>query len=97
KLVTGVQTCALPIYQLASYCGRHLDPADLERRATMPDVVKALAAQTQGLVEESDFYPLPCAHPNCHMMAYLYRGGPKPVPISRRSEERRVGKERERP
>jgi 7,8-dihydro-6-hydroxymethylpterin dimethyltransferase len=70
-------------FQLATYCGRHLDPADLEKRATMPDVVKALAAQTEGLVAESDFYPLPCAHPNCHMMAYLYRGGDKPVPISR--------------
>ena len=32
-------------------------------------------AQTDGLVAESDFYPLPCAHPNCHMMCYLYRGG----------------------
>ncbi len=41
----------------------------------MPDVVKAIVAQTQGLVAESDFYPLPCAHPNCHMMCYLYRGG----------------------
>jgi uncharacterized radical SAM superfamily Fe-S cluster-containing enzyme len=70
-------------FQLATYCGRHLDPADLDRRATMPDVVKALVAQTGGLVAESDFYPLPCAHPNCHMMCYLYRGGPKPVPINR--------------
>ena len=51
--------------------------------ATMPDVVKAIAEQTHGLVSEGDFYPLPCAHPNCHMMSYLYRGGPKPVPISR--------------
>ena len=70
-------------FQLATYCGRHLDPNDLEKRATMPDVVKAIAAQTDGLVAEGDFYPLPCAHPNCHMMAYLYRGGAKPVPISR--------------
>jgi uncharacterized radical SAM superfamily Fe-S cluster-containing enzyme len=70
-------------YQLATYCGRHLDPGDLERRATMPDLVKALAAQTGGLLAESDFYPLPCAHPNCHMMGYLYRGGEKPVPINR--------------
>src|SRR3954466_13070169 len=70
-------------FQLATYCGRHLDPRDLERRATMPDVVKALVAQTDGLVAESDFYPLPCAHPNCHMMCYLYRGGARPVPINR--------------
>ena len=70
-------------FQLATYCGRHLDPADLEKRATMPDVVKAIVAQTDGLVAESDFYPLPCAHPNCHMMCYLYRGGETPVPINR--------------
>jgi hypothetical protein len=49
----------------------------------MPDVVKAIVGQTGGLVEEGDFYPLPCAHPNCHMMCYLYRGGGRPVPISR--------------
>ena len=54
---------------------------DLERRVTMPDVVKALVAQTGGLLAENDFYPLPCAHPNCHMLTYLYRGGEQPVPI----------------
>jgi hypothetical protein len=70
-------------FQLATYCGRHLDPHDLEHRATMPDVVKSLVAQTGGLVAESDFYPLPCAHPNCHLMCYLYRGGGSPVPINR--------------
>ncbi len=70
-------------FQLATYCGRHLDPLDLERRATMPDVVKGIVRQTGGLVAESDFYPLPCAHPNCHMMAYVYRGGDTPVPINR--------------
>jgi uncharacterized radical SAM superfamily Fe-S cluster-containing enzyme len=70
-------------FQIATYCGRHLPAEDLERRVTMPDLVKALAAQTRGVVAETDFYPLPCAHPNCHMMAYLYRGGGTPVPISR--------------
>jgi uncharacterized radical SAM superfamily Fe-S cluster-containing enzyme len=77
QIVRGVS------FQLATYCGRHLDPSDLERRVTMPDVVKALATQTDGLLAESDFYPLPCAHPNCHMMAYLYRGGDRPTPINR--------------
>jgi uncharacterized radical SAM superfamily Fe-S cluster-containing enzyme len=70
-------------FQLATYCGRHVDPQDLERRATMPDVVKALVAQTGDLLTEDDFYPLPCAHPNCHMMCYLYRGNGSPVPITR--------------
>lgn len=70
-------------YQLATYCGRHLDPSDLEHRVTMPDLVKSLVAQTPGYLAESDFYPLPCAHPNCHMMAYLYRGAEQPTPINR--------------
>jgi uncharacterized radical SAM superfamily Fe-S cluster-containing enzyme len=70
-------------FQLATYCGRHLDPGDLEKRATMPDVVKSIVEQTGGLVAESDFHPLPCAHPNCHMMCYLYRGGAQPISISR--------------
>jgi uncharacterized radical SAM superfamily Fe-S cluster-containing enzyme len=70
-------------YQLATYCGRHLDPVDLEKRATMPDVVRAIADQSGGLIGAEDFYPLPCAHPNCHMMSYLYRGGATPVPVSK--------------
>ena len=70
-------------FQLATYCGRHLDPADLERRATMPDLVKGIVAQTGGLVAESDFYPLPCAHPNCHMMATSTAAASEPVPINR--------------
>ena len=53
-------------FQTATYCGRHRKPEDLERRATMPDVVKGIVAQTDGLLEEGDFFPLPCAHPNCH-------------------------------
>ena len=69
-------------YQLATYCGRHLPAEELENRVTMPDVVKALVGQTDGLFRETDFYPLPCAHPNCHLLAYLYRGGSKPVPVS---------------
>jgi uncharacterized radical SAM superfamily Fe-S cluster-containing enzyme len=70
-------------YQLATYCGRHLNPHDLERRVTIPDLVRALVAQTDQLIAESDFYPLPCAHPNCHALCYLYRGGDRPVSVSR--------------
>lgn len=70
-------------YQLATYCGRHIDPGDLEKRATMPDLVKALASQAAGVMGEEDFYPLPCAHANCHRMAYLYRGGPEVIPVGR--------------
>jgi 7,8-dihydro-6-hydroxymethylpterin dimethyltransferase len=70
-------------FQLATYCGRHIAPADLERRATMPDLVKALVAQSVGMLREDDFFPLPCAHPNCHQIAYIYRRGGESVPVSR--------------
>jgi uncharacterized radical SAM superfamily Fe-S cluster-containing enzyme len=70
-------------YQIATYCGRHLPASDLERRTTMPDLVKSLVAQVPELLREDDFYPLPCAHPNCHRLAYLYRGGEQVVPVSR--------------
>lgn len=70
-------------FQLATYCGRHVLPEELARRATMPDLVKGLVAQSAGVLAETDFYPLPCAHPNCHQMAYLYRGAGTPIPVSR--------------
>ena len=70
-------------FQLATYCGRHVKPEELERRATMPDLVKGLVSQSAGVLAETDFYPLPCAHPNCHQMAYIYRGAGEPIPVSR--------------
>src|SRR5262249_28135273 len=76
-------------FQLATYCGRHVDPRDLEQRATMPDVVRAIAVQSEGVLIEDDFYPLPCAHPNCQMMAYLFRGGDRAVPVNRLIDVRR--------
>jgi tetraether lipid synthase len=58
-------------------------PETLERRITFPDVVRAIAEQTDGLYREADFLPLPCAHPNCHSLSYAYRSGGAVVPISR--------------
>jgi hypothetical protein len=69
-------------YQLATYCGRHLPAHDLENRTTMPDLMKSLVEQVPDILREEDFYPLPCAHPNCHRLAYLYRGGEGVVAIS---------------
>lgn len=68
--------------QPATYSGRHVLPEVLERRITFPDVVKAIEKQTEGLFVESDFLPLPCAHPNCHTLSYAYRkhGNVTPLP-----------------
>jgi len=70
-------------FQPATYTGRHINPKDLENRATIPDVVQAIVSQTDGLFTAEDFLPVPCAHPNCHMMTYVYRGTGKPIPVSR--------------
>jgi uncharacterized radical SAM superfamily Fe-S cluster-containing enzyme len=80
--ITGIS------FQPATYSGRHVLPETLERRITFPDVVRAIAEQTDGLFGVDDFMPLPCAHPNCHSLSYAYRAGTKVVPISRFIEAR---------
>ena len=75
--VTGIS------FQPATYSGRHVLPEDLERRITFPDVIRAIAEQTEGIFREDDFLPLPCAHPNCHSLTYAYRSEGSVVPLSR--------------
>jgi hypothetical protein len=70
-------------FQPATYSGRTAQPAELERRITFPDVVRAIAAQTDGMFRESDFIPLPCAHPNCHTLTYAFRHDGKVTPLTR--------------
>lgn len=75
--ITGV------CFQPATYVGRYVLPEQLERRVTFPDVVREAVAQTAGMWRESDFLPLPCAHPNTHTLAYAYRHEGRAVPLTR--------------
>jgi 7,8-dihydro-6-hydroxymethylpterin dimethyltransferase len=75
--ITGVS------FQPATYSGRYVLPEELERRITFPDVIKAIAEQTEGVFVEDDFMPLPCAHPNCHSLTYAFRSDGKVVPLMR--------------
>ncbi len=70
-------------FQPATYSGRFVLPEELERRITFPDVVERIVDQTDGLFETADFMPLPCAHPNCHTLGYVYRSPRGAVPLSR--------------
>lgn len=70
-------------FQPATYSGRHVLPEQLDTRITFPDVIKGIVTQTDGLFSETDFMPLPCAHPNCHSLAYAYRANAQIVPITR--------------
>ncbi|MDH3719205.1 MAG: radical SAM protein [Planctomycetota bacterium] len=75
--ITGVS------FQPATYCGRFVLPDQLERRVTFPDIVQGISQQTDGEWLESDFSPLPCAHPNAHSLAYAYRHGDQLLPLAR--------------
>jgi uncharacterized radical SAM superfamily Fe-S cluster-containing enzyme len=70
-------------FQPACYVGRHVLPEELEQRITFPDVIRGVAQQTGGRWRESDFMPLPCAHPNAHSLAYAYRSGAEYLPLAR--------------
>ena len=68
--------------RLATYSGRFVLPETLEKRITFPDVIKAVAAQSTQW-QETDFAPLPCAHPNGHTLSYAYRSGNRVTPLAR--------------
>jgi uncharacterized radical SAM superfamily Fe-S cluster-containing enzyme len=46
------------------------DPMD---RVTIPGLVRRAEEQTGGLVRRSDFFPLPCSHPQCVSLTYLLK------------------------
>ncbi|MFO0939362.1 MAG: radical SAM protein, partial [Pirellulales bacterium] len=75
--ITGIS------FQPATYVGRYVKPESLEQRVTFPDIISAVADQTGGQWQQSDFLPLPCAHPNAHSLAYGYREKQQLVPLTR--------------
>lgn len=69
--------------QPATYSGRYYLPEDLENRITFPDCIELICKQTQSDFRPEDFFPLPCAHPNCHILSLAYRHQGKLVPLTR--------------
>lgn len=50
---------------------------------TIPDVVKLIAKGSDGVLQESDFMPLPCSHPTCFALTYIMKtegGNFTPIP-----------------
>jgi uncharacterized radical SAM superfamily Fe-S cluster-containing enzyme len=72
-------------FQPVTHGGRYpkSDPLD---RETIPDVIHGIAQQTQGLLTESDFIPVPCCHPTCRSATYIYVDGDKITPLPRMVE-----------
>jgi hypothetical protein len=42
------------------------------QRITIPDIVKEVEAQTDGMFLTSDFLPVPCCFPTCNSVTYAY-------------------------
>ena len=70
-------------YQPVAYTGRCLNHHDPLHRATVPQVLHALEAQTDGLFRVDDFRPVPCPHPTCSASTCAYVDGDAVVPIPR--------------
>ncbi len=69
-------------FQPATYSGRHVLPEQLDTRVTFPDVVDAICAAPASEFRQSDFMPLPCAHPNCHWISLAARQSNRLWPLS---------------
>jgi uncharacterized radical SAM superfamily Fe-S cluster-containing enzyme len=69
-------------YQPVTYAGRYQGQHDPLERLTLPDVLHALEAQTDGLFQVDDFRPVPCPHPTCSASTYavIHDGDVIPIP-----------------
>jgi uncharacterized radical SAM superfamily Fe-S cluster-containing enzyme len=80
----GMPLCRGITFQTATHCGRfepEFDPLD---RVTMPDVMRLLIQQTGGMLQSTDFKPLPCSNPNCCTFTAVARPKNRPfVPLMR--------------
>jgi uncharacterized radical SAM superfamily Fe-S cluster-containing enzyme len=54
-----------------------------ERRLTMGDVAFMLAAQSRGLLDPYDLWPLACSHPLCSCATYIVEENGKFIPLTR--------------
>jgi hypothetical protein len=70
KLGLSLPKCAGLAIQPAFGSGRAL-PEDPLNRSTPTGVLRRLGEQTSGLLDASDFIPLPCSHKDCCDITYL--------------------------
>ncbi|TMG68627.1 MAG: radical SAM protein [Chloroflexi bacterium] len=70
-------------FQPAFRAQRHVQPADPLSRMTIPDVLKGLDAQTNGVFKLDDFVPVPCCMPTCNFVTYALIDGDEVTPITR--------------
>jgi tetraether lipid synthase len=69
-------------FQPAFHAGRHV-AHDPMQRITIPDVIRAIESQTDGLFRPDDLVPVPCCFPTCNAVTYAYVEGPRVIPLPR--------------
>lgn len=69
-------------FQPAFHSGRHGEH-DPMQRLTIPDILAAMQAQTEGMFVVSDFVPVPCCFPTCNSVTYAYIEGDTVLPLPR--------------
>jgi uncharacterized radical SAM superfamily Fe-S cluster-containing enzyme len=69
-------------FQPVFHTARHL-PFDPLQRLTIPDVIRGIEAQTDGLFVQRDFVPVPCCFPTCSSVTYAYVDGDRVTPLPR--------------
>lgn len=70
-------------YQPAAFVGRCFNHPNPLNRITLPDVLRELEEQTDGLFKVSDFRPVPCPHPTCSACTYVLVKDGHVIPITR--------------
>ncbi len=68
--------------QPVTHVGRHpdFDPMD---RVDIPEVIKHIASQSDGIFVKEDFVPVPCCFPTCSAITYAYIDEGEVVPLPR--------------
>ncbi|MBI2888104.1 MAG: radical SAM protein [Chloroflexi bacterium] len=69
-------------FQPAFHSGR-FGLHDPLQRMTIPDILRALELQTEGLFTYGDFIPIPCCFPTCNSVTYAYVDGETVTPLTR--------------
>jgi len=69
-------------FQPAFHAGRFMQHDPLQRM-TIPDVLRLIEEQTDGMLRMSDFVPVPCCFPTCNSVTYAYVDGETVLPITR--------------
>ncbi|WP_041531215.1 radical SAM (seleno)protein TrsS [Syntrophotalea carbinolica] len=52
-------------FQPVSYFGRYPQPPENDRRLTLPEIIRSIAEQTEGLFQVENFSPPGCEHSHC--------------------------------